>query len=151
VVENGERGDRGDRGVAGERGPKGDHGQAGEPGRRGRRGAANPLAVVGYLILAAAVVLAFYAVWRNDHKIEEARQERIATINKVILDNCMEIEQLKKLQREEAWESYREAQDNARVLGIAFTAELRERLAEERDEDLRAYHAESCPRQPIPN
>jgi hypothetical protein len=148
VVENGERGDRGDRGVAGERGPKGDHGQAGE---RGRRGASNPLAVVGYLIMAAAVVLALFYVWQNSRDIEAARQERIAMLNKDDLNDCLEFEAHKKQHREEARESYREARDNARVLGIAFTGELQERLLEELNESLQDYKADVCPRHPIPN
>ena len=81
----GERGDQGQRGVSGERGPQGDTGD---------RGPTNKLAVVAYLFLVAGIVAAFWSSHQNDSRVEEARRERVAQINKVNQAQCQSLQNL---------------------------------------------------------
>ena len=93
MVDQGERGATGDRGVAGERGPKGDHGQEGHSGKRGRRGAVgergptNRLAVLGYLILTAAVAWSF-------HEVGESREGAARQVNRINQAQCASLQNL---------------------------------------------------------
>lgn len=51
-------------------------------------------AAVGYLILAAAVALAFLATWVNDREIEHNRLERVRELNQVNRAQCLALQNL---------------------------------------------------------
>ena len=52
------------------------------------------LALTGYLVLAVAVVLAFFATWVNDRRITEARIERLQQLNEVNKAQCRSLKNL---------------------------------------------------------
>lgn len=90
------------------------------------------------LVLAAMImvsVVAAAAVIRSQH------QHDIATFAEA---NCLQIEALKTEFREQALESYRNLERDARLLGIPLTRELREAAIASRDRRLERFAAREC-------
>jgi hypothetical protein len=101
-----------------------------------------PLIAFLFLALGNIVALAYGFVVRTD-AVEGA--------NRAIYLNCLEIEELKRFRREAAWADFNDSRSDAAALGIPYTEAVKMRQREQRDEVLRRYHAERCPRKPIEN
>lgn len=86
----------------------------------------------------------------SDTNQRRARQAQInAQLRQVAKQDCLEIESLKKIQRDNAIDNYRKLDRNGRLLHITITPELRRTAREERDATLRKFAPEPCPR-PVP-
>lgn len=67
-----------------------------------------------------------------------------AELAQVARTNCMQIEALKTQFRNQAVQSYRHLEQNARILGIEVTPELRQEAQRGRDEALRRFARSEC-------
>ena len=78
----------------------------------------------------------------------EARQQAAFNerIRVVSLDYCLEIESLKKANRDRALESYRNLDQTLELLQLEKTPAIVKRAKHDRDTALRRFSAESCPR-----
>lgn len=110
------------------------------------------LAVPLYVIagmLVGVILLAAYTVHENhqrDAQIEAARVERIEQLNRINFDFCLKIQKLYKARRDEAIENYRHLDRNGRLLGIRVSPELRRTARQARDETLRRFKKQKCPK-----
>jgi hypothetical protein len=171
VVERGERGKQGDHGQAGHDGGRGEKGERGE---RGRRAPVQRSAQIGFAILAIANLMAFFFVWqtakhleatdreadksrtelrstvrriqRNELDTEQARAERLAQINTINEELCLEIEQLKTDRRVEIQESAKNFQRDLDALGIRWTPQLQKIKDAGTKAALLRVQREPCPR-----
>lgn len=98
--------------------------------------------VIGYLVLALGVLGAFGFQ-------EFARRERVDQLNYINTRQCLEIELLKKVEREEALEDFRNLDRNLRILGIEKTPEIVETAEESRDRTLSRFRVGTCPREKL--
>jgi hypothetical protein len=138
----------------GERGRQGDHGQkgdAGPTGERGRTGRVSRLSLIGYLILmvgvAAAIGISQHHYNQTFDAIEDARMERVDTLNRINEQQCKEIESLKRQFREDAIASYERADETLRLLNLEATPERLARFRADRDDTLRRFNPGTCPRE----
>ena len=100
------------------------------------------LGIIGYIVLAVGVFLAFASV-------ELARKERVRQLNIIALEQCQKIELLKKQHREEARERFRNLDRNLRILRIPKTPEILREAKLSRDQTLSRFPEQTCPRHVI--
>lgn len=137
----GERGDTGERGVQGERGPKGDPGDTGgqstqgEQGEQGETGKPGWKGFIGYLFLCAAFVLTGLGFYQLTNKLESQA-----------LAYCREIESIKTEGRIEARRDFKRLPADLKILRLEKTEEIVKVATAIRDQKLRRYAANSCPR-----
>ncbi len=72
-------------GATGSRGPTGETGPRGPSSRRG---------LIGYLILVAAIAVAFGLQWKQDREVEQNRRERVQQINQINTFQCRSLQNL---------------------------------------------------------
>jgi hypothetical protein len=131
-----ERGPTGDHGQDGTQGDKGERGEPGEPGRP------NSLAVIGFCILAFVNAIAFYGLYQYDDKVERARVERVAQLNKVNIAQCTSLQNLYGVLQKSILESDRAIDQ------IAYykTHPVEREQAHERNrETLESFRTPPCP------
>jgi len=145
----GERGDTGERGVQGERGPKGDpgdsggqstQGEQGEQGEQGATGKPGWKGFIGYLFLVAAFVLTGLGFYQLTDKLESQA-----------LAYCREIESIKTEGRIEGRRDFKRLPADLKLLRLEKTEEIVKVATAIRDQKLKRYAANSCPRKETPS
>ena len=82
----------------------------------------------------------------NDQRLLENRAARVDIINQANLEMCLEIENLKRAQREEAIKQFRDLDENLALLKIERTPKIVELATKTFNEKLVRFAAEPCPR-----
>ena len=95
--------------------------------------------VIGYCILALGVTGAF---WWTYHTGKNS--DRHVAVQ--ALENCRDVERIKGRIRANAIKSYNELEENAQLLGIELTHDLRAKALRDRNITLHRFARESCPR-----
>lgn len=103
-----------------------------------------------FLSLAASGV-ALVVRFNDTNARRDQAHQRDVRIAAVALQDCHEIEALKKAQRDKAIDDYQHLDVNAKLLGIKVTPELRRAAADARDTALRRFAPEACPRKLVNN
>lgn len=112
-------------------------------------------------IIFLTVVIAFsfaasgYALYERFESADDRRLQQASfneRIREVSLDYCLEIETLKKSNRDRALEFYRNLDQTLELLGLERTPAIVARAKKDRDTALRRYAARPCPRpNPLPD
>lgn len=105
------------------------------------------------LVAAAAIVIAMtgagLALSQRFGQTAQRRAEQ-ASFNRQLaqesLDNCHEIEKLKRAVRQQAVEDYQHLDRNLRILGIKKTKSIARTARQARDEKLTKFAEQVCPR-----
>ena len=96
-----------------------------------------------WLLTLAVLAALIGALWFNQHQgIKHVTRET----QKLGLQNCNDIEDLKSRVRLRAQEDYANLDRNGDLLGIKITAALRAQALHDKNETLRKYAPEACPR-----
>lgn len=113
------------------------------------------------LVIAFSLAASSYALYerfssadvvRTQLEREQRQQELFnARIREVSLNYCLEIEALKKSNRDRALEAYRNLDQTLELLNLERTPAIEERAKQDRDTALRRFAAKPCPRpNPVP-
>ena len=92
-------------------------------------------AVLFFSVGVSVAVIVLSGIWRS---------QATAELKRVVQRNCMTIEALKAQFRLQATENYERLDENARLLGITVTPELRAAAKVGRDRTLGRFAAEQC-------
>ena len=127
----GERGPGGDVGQSGAKGEQGEQGKTGKPGWKG---------FVGYLFLCAAFALTGLGFYQLTDKLESQA-----------LAYCREIESIKTEGRIEGRRDFKRLPADLKLLRLEKTEEIVKVATAIRDQKLKRYAANSCPRKETPS
>ena len=103
--------------------------------------------LVGALVFLLAVV--GYGSYYISQQSARERDARRQVVNEINLRNCRDIEALKEAQRKAAVLSFSRLDETLRLLRLAKTPELVASAKRNRDEALRRFRAEPCPRETV--
>lgn len=98
--------------------------------------------VIGFAILAAAVVLAFFFTWMNDRETDRNRRERIQQINLVNTSQCQSLQNLYRVIRKTLQDSDRAIDELAYYRQFP---EERRRAHARNAETLELFRVPPCP------
>jgi hypothetical protein len=102
-----------------------------------------PWATIGFTILALVNMVAFYGVWYNAEKVEDARVERIGQLNRINAAQCASLQNLYGVIRTSV------ANSDAAIDELDYYKQHpleRERAHERNRETLEAFRTPPCPR-----
>lgn len=106
---------------------------------------------VALFLSAWAVAVSFtVAGWSLIQRFSDTNEKRAAQIAQtarieaIAYHECLDIEKLKKIQRDDALKNYRQLDRNGKLLGIKITPELRKAAKEDRDDKLRKFAPKDC-------